>query len=1855
MLRFLPKLVVGLKGKSAKGDPLLKLLTASLGTHFKESNSLLTSKEIKLQNVDLPQETLDQINAILPDGTRLKEVKISEVTIKVTSLKEALGNTLAHMPFKIDVGNVRVTIQLTPDVDAAPAAAAAPSAAAAAAAAVAPAAGAADATAAGGLFANEKIATALRGIFKGLRIEVRRLMFRVIVRTRGTSSDGRRAQNHSYCLSAELRRIAFVSTDARGREVSSAKAEHFEKDAQWRRARASKAAARKRRASTRDANECGGGIAPAARVQHNTGISTFYRALTLGDIEVRLDPVTGSSTAPIYFVRNSSSGGGGGGGSARAQPRLRCSITAHYAELEVWPTGISVDVDAAIDIELNVDDIARMMLLNRQMNIATNARAMRRAADSVQHENTILGIAGNGNAVANAVTAAVAAEGQPQLAAVAESTFNAFNMDLEAALNLSRVTLTVVHDIRAEDDGDDDGGDDEGGWLDTPSKSTAKTAAKAKATRQHIVQVSLDTLRLDSQIEHVTGRGWSDDWRVSLSLKEALCTQRDVGGPVGQAAAGVLFALAAPPMPSGAPPQSECAFEVCVRHRRAAMLLQGVAIQLTPERALPLVHMVLDMIRLSQRVLWPDEVLEYVVGQQRHLVLMLLPKIVLAVVDMLATWDISLAARDLSVLVPINRPTPATTEEGPEEERAVVPLMLMLKLAAVQLSNRWAARGPIGNVGNGATNATTSDVPLHVLAGTDAAAKLATIYAAHLDVNDGSIASELRVERESDPSLGGASRGPLRSRSRSDASAAEIAATQSWVAEGLSPRGGGVPAARTATPAAVSTSAAQHFERMAARSALFATSYRAIHHVQDARRDATNGSPVRDPALDAARVRAAAAASAAAEHATNAEPKASDRWPTQLLLYVGGLSSEAKGEGFDRAVVRSAAESNVFVTSLDSLRASLAVSIDPTDLDAYVTSAFGATSVPTQLSPMLACVALLLDGVVLNASAPEVLREWTECLVGWVKDAVVPLVRGRIDYERERRVKIETQRKAVAVKNRKTLVLFYSRHNPEKLADVDMLLNKYEGRMEMLFEAMRKKYGEVGGDTNEFAVAEFSGSAPLPTAPSDDDAELEDDDAEAADEDDVEDVEEASTDVASSWPSTLHEFARRLPEVRWIVTVRSSAIRRANAPLLPWPIQRMQLVSSPLEATLHNFELQQQDGVDGAQTAAAPLFNRVRREHAERMAAAAAREIDDATTHSTPADKISSISTAELNQARRASFIQGKVDAAKTAATASQDVSEEDQVRLVLTLFYAKRAPEKLFEVFDIMSAYNCPSGGTNKTSRPLRPRVYDAELFRRLAHNYGSVVEVIAPMDDFNPSGSSNSANASTYESALQQQQLVRQGYLLKQCGKVWRRVFFVLTPQSLSFYVERDRLGALQVSSIAEVRIKGISVNGRQRKGFSVSVSSTLGSGSLLASIDTTNPALANTDGNEPFKISCAASSTEERNAWVKAIARTVRRYQLEAAFSHVAVAVQRAFRSQRAREATRVEQERVYAASKLQGISRGRFLRAMLPKLLLQLENSREERETQLQSRAALQVQSWVRCTLAARDVRTRREMRSSSIAPQARVGGGGAMSVERGTLVSEAAVAMEEGDTLVEEAEKSGGEALPGVVAEAEAADADAEAKKRSLTPRELLDATARDLETFYEQLGQTKLLSECATIASKYRTDFGESEWTNVLRAKLGNKYAAAEGYVALPVRNGGAAGGARARAALPSGSASASASTSTSTSTSASGASAPVDPSVQLRGLLDFGSSVVSDGRAVRGKGKGLGLGLKGLQKKMGEKKLGGKLGNKLKGKLSDTKLGTNLVTGLGKLKRQAQQVRSKHLIYFLRVTGCILWMMHHE
>ena len=63
----------------------------------------------------------------------------------------------------------------------------------------------------------------------------------------------------------------------------------------------------------------------------------------------------------------------------------------------------------------------------------------------------------------------------------------------------------------------------------------------------------------------------------------------------------------------------------------------------------------------------------------------------------------------------------------------------------------------------------------------------------------------------------------------------------------------------------------------------------------------------------------------------------------------------------------------------------------------------------------------------------------------------------------------------------------------------------------------------------------------------------------------------------------------------------------------------------------------------------------------------------------------------------------------------------------------AKRSPDKLFEVFDIMSAYRCPASALVARNAAAKKtassgKVYDAELFRRLAHNYGSVVDVIAP-----------------------------------------------------------------------------------------------------------------------------------------------------------------------------------------------------------------------------------------------------------------------------------------------------------------------------------------------------------------------------------------------------------------------------------------------------------------------------------------------------------------------------------------------
>ena len=348
------------------------------------------------------------------------------------------------------------------------------------------------------------------------------------------------------------------------------------------------------------------------------------------------------------------------------------------------------------------------------------------------------------------------------------------------------------------------------------------------------------------------------------------------------------------------------------------------------------------------------------------------------------------------------------------------------------------------------------------------------------------------------------------------------------------------------------------------------------------------------------------------------------------------------------------------------------------------------------------------------------LKEWTHCLVSWVKDAVVPLVTDRIAFERQRMTRLDAEREARVEDNRKILVHFYSRHNPEKLADVEMLLNKYEGRMEMLFEAMRKKYGEVerGG---EYATPENAG-APAAMARAVSLTSL----VAAAEEEEEEGEEgdEESRDAASSWPSTLEEFARRLPEVRWIWTVRSSAIRRANAPLLPWPIQRMQLVSSPVEATLHNFELREYGGDAGH--IAAPLVNRLRREHAERCAAAAGTESGagregtsgaGAAAGAALAQQRAAISTSEIAELRRSSFIKDRLEAAK-AATATQEVSEEEQVRLVLTLFYVRRAAPSAFPRAAPPTAVRSPSHARCCTPTPLAGEAQSGQAVRSLRHH---------------------------------------------------------------------------------------------------------------------------------------------------------------------------------------------------------------------------------------------------------------------------------------------------------------------------------------------------------------------------------------------------------------------------------------------------------------------------------------------------------------------------------------------------------
>ena len=550
------------------------------------------------------------------------------------------------------------------------------------------------------------------------------------------------------------------------------------------------------------------------------------------------------------------------------------------------------------------------------------------------------------------------------------------------------------------------------------------------------------------------------------------------------------------------------------------------------------------------------------------------------------------------------------------------------------------------------------------------------------------------------------------------------------------------------------------------------------------------------------------------------------------------------------------------------------------------------------------------------------------------------------------------------------------------------------------------------------------------------------------------------------------------------------------------------------------------------------------------------------------------------------------------------------------------------------MSAYRCPASALVARNAAAKKtassgKVYDAELFRRLAHNYGSVVDVIAPgaaggdRDDFfrgddGARGFSETASSletrvrssflcllysfvffclliiflsfapfysQSFESALQQQQLVRQGYLLKKCGVAWRKLFFVLTPQSLSFFLDRDCLGALQVSSITEVRIQVATVDGRQRKGFSVSVLDTRGCAPLLASLDKTDPERAEAGGNAPFTASCAAASTDERNSWVKAIARAVRRHQLEAAFVHVAVVMQRALRSRRVRAAMARESARARAAALLQARARGRRVRAHLPRLHAQLRAAQAQRREAREARAAVTLQSWVRCVAARRACDAARAGFVDGAPPES---GSAAGAAARSESASEGALAH---------------------VTTGTAWSASPEPRAPSAAAAEALAAearTARDLVQFYANLGQSKAFAECTTIVSKYVADFGadDGDWSGVLAAKLAGKYEGAPGYAALPAR--------RARVL--------------SNASRPAPALAPVPGPEALRDAFDRGGALVGGGR-----GGGRGNGKRGARLKG---KLGDKLGNRLKGKLSDTKLGTNLVTGLGKLKRQAQEVQ---------------------
>jgi len=68
---------------------------------------------------------------------------------------------------------------------------------------------------------------------------------------------------------------------------------------------------------------------------------------------------------------------------------------------------------------------------------------------------------------------------------------------------------------------------------------------------------------------------------------------------------------------------------------------------------------------------------------------------------------------------------------------------------------------------------------------------------------------------------------------------------------------------------------------------------------------------------------------------------------------------------------------------------------------------------------------------------------------------------------------------------RKQLILFYQLYNPEKLDQVDSILEVYRGHEGKLFSVLKKKYGVEGGGTAASVPAPYAGTsgASKPVAP----------------------------------------------------------------------------------------------------------------------------------------------------------------------------------------------------------------------------------------------------------------------------------------------------------------------------------------------------------------------------------------------------------------------------------------------------------------------------------------------------------------------------------------------------------------------------------------------------------------------------------------------------------------------------------------------------------------------------------------------------------------------------------------------------